>query len=134
MLEIAVPFTDTVEKLSGKNYNAKNVELVNLVKCYLTLKNTTGEENNWNLGFLDFVEVFVEGMENAESTTADLTSSKKLFFGQGGKNTFINALEDNISSCAISVSRSEINPLYLPVTATFELLLEFVVYAGEREL
>ena len=127
-IDIPIAFTDSVEKVSGKSYNRDRVNIVNLTKCYFTLNGVTGVEESRRFGFLNSIEMFVEGMAEGEIQTSGLESNNRLYYGAGGNTSFISSLEDNMASVTITVIRSADNTNQLPLTANCEVLLEFNMY------
>lgn len=127
-LDIPIPFTDSVEKLSGKSFEKSIISAANMTKCYLDISGTTGEAATNRFTFLNSLELFVEGMVQEETYTSNLGESTRLIFGNGGKTTFQQTLADNIATVAITVVRSSDNPEYLPLTVTCALMIEFDVW------
>jgi len=129
-LDIPIDYAQPVrDHVTGRVNN--DLITVHLTKCYLTLTGTTGNEETYSFGFLNMVELFVEGMNQAESLTGSALTNR-LIYGQGGANKYELALGDNIVSCAVTVVRSEDNPVYLPMTANCELFMEFSVIISNR--
>lgn len=127
-LDIPIPFTDSVEMISGTSFEKSIISAAHMTKCYLDISGTTGEVATNRFTFLNSLKLFVEGMVEEESYTSNLGESTQLVFGNGGKTTFQQTLADNVASVAITVVRSPDNPEYLPLTVTCKLMIEFDVW------
>ncbi|MBN1926047.1 MAG: hypothetical protein JW798_09435 [Prolixibacteraceae bacterium] len=125
-VDIPIPYEDTLNAHSayGKMIHP-SLDEVRLISWHyhaplIQLKNTTGNQNVKDFGFLDVFQVQFEAMQNPYTDT-NLYGNRQIFIQAGELDDMVNTFYDNSIHCIIEFTRNFDNAKAVPMTMTFEL-------------